>query len=144
MIDTKSYEGLRDLTEIEKQKLKGRICCYCNNPTKFYKDSSVVYGRDFGPIYACLECKAWVGCHPGTYKPLGRVATKKLRSLKSEAHKYFDKIFTYKIMKRTKAYKWLSEQLGIPKKYTHIGMFGEETCKRVVTICKDFLTNYYK
>lgn len=144
MSDTKHYEGLVTLTDVEKQKLKGMICAYCNEPTTFYKDSSIVYSKDYGPIWACLKCRAWIGCHPGTNKPLGRVATKKLRALKIEAHKHFDRIFTYKIMKRSKAYWWLSEQLQIPKRYTHIGMFGEETCKKVISLSKDFVNNHYR
>ena len=37
------------------------------------------------------------------------------------------------------AYKWLSEQLGMPRKDTHIGMFDVDQCKRVVEICKPYL-----
>jgi ribosomal protein L37AE/L43A len=138
-----ALELMRALTDIEKHKLKGMVCPYCNQKTKLFKDSSVVYSKNFGPIWACLPCKAWVGCHPGTNKPLGRIATKALRELKIEAHKYFDRIYTYKIMRRSAAYKWLSGELRIPKKYTHIGMFNEQTCKKVAAICKDFLNHHY-
>ena len=42
-------------------------------------------------------------------------------------------------MNRHQAYKWLSDQLGIPPEYTHIGMFKKETCQKVVKLCKEQL-----
>ena len=42
-------------------------------------------------------------------------------------------------MKRSEAYKWLSEQLGLPTEYTHIGMFNPETCAKVVDVSKKYL-----
>lgn len=50
------------------------ICCdYCGGPTE-YVDSSVIYGRSYGMIYLCRPCRAYVGVHRGTNKPLGRLA----------------------------------------------------------------------
>lgn len=37
------------------------------------------------------------------------------------------------------AYKWLSDQLGLPPEYTHIGMFNPETCAKVVDVSKKYL-----
>ncbi|HNM09272.1 MAG TPA: zinc-finger-containing protein, partial [Chitinophagales bacterium] len=52
-----------------------------------------------------------------------------LRECKILAHKYFDAIWKERrLMKRKAAYLWLSERLGIPPQYTHIGMFGCKTC----------------
>lgn len=133
-----------ELTQEQKLIYKAQICPYCKGKTKLYKDSSVVYGKDYGPVWACLDCKAWCGCHPGTHKPLGRLASKRLRELKIQAHFWFDKIYTYKIKKRGAAYQWLSEQLGIPKRYTHIGMFSEATCYKVVKICRNFINEHYQ
>jgi hypothetical protein len=33
-------------------------------------------------------------------------------------------------------YRWLSEQLGIPYKKTHIGYFSLEECLKVVEVCQ--------
>lgn len=62
-----------------------------------------------------------------------------LRRCKIEAHRYFDEIYKRKLMKRSEAYKWLSEQLGLPTEYTHIGMFNPETCAKVVDVSKKYL-----
>ena len=53
-----------------------------------------------------------------------------------EAHAAFDPIWKDGYMKRKEAYKWLSKQLDIPEQYTHIGMFGAETCKIVARISR--------
>lgn len=132
------------LTGEQKRCLNGSLCAYCKQPSKLYKDSTPIYGKDYGPVWACIPCKAWVGCHPGGVKPLGRLAKKRLRVLKHEVHESFDKIWKFKIMRRTQAYQWLSNQLGIPKQYTHVGMFNEDTCTKAITICKKLLSDTWK
>lgn len=126
------------LTDEQKEILKGRICPYCHIKTE-YINSIDVYGVDYGMIYICPKCRAYVGVHKGTNKAKGRLANEELRKRKIEAHFYFDQIYKRGIMKRKEAYKWLSEQLGLPYKYTHIGMFNAETCKKVVSVSKKYL-----
>lgn len=126
------------LTEEQKEILKGKICPYCHIPTQ-YKNSIDIYGIDYGMIYYCPKCHSYVGVHKGTDQAKGRLANAELRKCKIEAHRYFDKIFIRGIMKRNEAYKWLSEQLGLPSEYTHIGMFNPETCRKVVELSKQYL-----
>lgn len=122
----------------------GKTCPYCNQRTK-YVDSSVVYGKSYGMIYYCAQCQAWVGVHKGTNKALGRLANKKLRKYKCMSHYYFDGLWKKKVKQgckkhdaRRMAYKWLSEQMGIPASETHIGMFDVDQCKQVIEICKRY------
>lgn len=119
------------LTDVQKKIIKGRICPYCKRETE-YVDSSVIYGKSYGMIYLCKPCDAYCGVHKGTNKALGRVANAELRHWKKEAHEHFDKLWKFKYWKRTAAYRELSNYLNIPSKYTHIGMFSVETCKKVV------------
>jgi len=130
-------------------------CPYCEGRAIFHSSSSIIYnGQDYGPVYTCEGyplCDAYVGCHPGTSRPLGRLANKDLRYWKKSAHFNFDKLWRDKIINdiypvyiadtsnRNKAYIWLSKQLGIKLEETHIGMFDVETCKRVVEICKPYI-----
>jgi hypothetical protein len=127
------------LTQQQHLILKGKVCPYCKAKTE-YLDSSCIYGKSYGMAYVCIKCDAYVGVHAGTNKALGRLANKELRYWKKEAHKYFDQLGRYKNspMSRTQSYQWLSGQLNLPKKYTHIGMFGVETCKKVVEVSKNF------
>lgn len=101
-------------------------------------------------IYLCRPCQAWVGVHKGTENALGRLANSELREAKKEAHYYFDKLWKAKMVKgftkgqaRGKAYKWLSKQLNILAKETHIGWFDVDKCKKVVAICKPIVDKLY-
>lgn len=132
---------MRELTDKQKLIIQGKICPYCGSNAEF-TNSSVVYGKSYGMIYLCRSCNAYVGVHKGTDRALGRLANKQLRALKHEAHEYFDKIWQLQIMKRAEAYSWLSSVLGLPKEYTHIGMFSEKTCKQVIYFSKQLLNNY--
>lgn len=126
------------LTEEQREIMKGKICPYCHIPTE-YKNSVDVYGVDYGMIYYCSKCRAYVGVHKGTDRAKGRLANAELRRCKIEAHRYFDEIYKRGLMKRSEAYKWLSEQLGLPTEYTHIGMFNPETCAKVGDVSKKYL-----
>jgi hypothetical protein len=101
-------------------------------------DSAIVYeGRSYGPIWYCKECQAWVGCHRGTNKPLGRLANAELRRMKCLAHASFDKLWRGKsAFTRRAAYEWLAEEMGLPVEQTHIGMFDVEQCNKCIDICK--------
>ena len=117
------------------------ICPYCQRVSE-YVDSAVVYSRSYGMIYLCRSCRAWVGVHKGTDRPLGRLADAELRDAKKAAHAAFDPLWKRKMrtgVAKNKArgagYRWLAEQLDIPYSQCHIGMFDANTCRRVVDIC---------
>lgn len=124
-------------------------CPYCESPTKLI-DSAVIYGgRSFGYALACIRypvCDAYVGCHPGTTRPLGRLANKELREAKSAAHLAFDRLWRRKMIRdrcskrlaRGAGYGWLSGQLGIDPIKCHIGDFDVTTCRRVVELCSKY------
>ena len=67
-------------------------CPYCGSRARLV-DSTAIYGRSYGMTWVCERypsCGAYVGCHPGTTTPLGRLADKKLRAAKKAAHAAFD------------------------------------------------------
>lgn len=45
------------------------------------------------------------------------------------------------MMSRTEAYSWLSKQIGTPIEMTHVGMYDEGQCKRVIRSSKEFLAS---
>jgi hypothetical protein len=129
------------LTEEQTKIMEGKVCPYCKAESE-HVNSSVIYGKDYGMMYLCRRCDAYVGCHkkdPNISK--GRLANKSLRELKMQAHLYFDKIWKLEITTRDKAYEWLSGCLGLPKEYTHIGMMGEAKAKDVIYFSKQFLND---
>jgi len=115
------------------------LCPYCGKAAK------LVGGMDVYPhrpdlaekkLYQCVPCDAYVGCHPGTTNPLGRLANAELRKAKMAAHAAFDPTWKDGKKKRGSAYAWLSDRLRVDKKDCHIGMFDVETCRRVVEVCQ--------
>jgi zinc-finger-containing domain len=130
-----------ELTTQQKEILKGTICSYCVRPTVRVK-ATEIYGsvslanKDF---LLCRHCWAYVGVHKSSGIALGRVANLSLRSKRSAAHKIFDLLHKEGHLSRATAYKWLSAELSIPAKYTHIAMFGERTCDRIIEIVPPYL-----
>lgn len=117
------------------------ICPYCGNW------SEKVTGLDIYPhrpdlaeksFYRCFPCNAYVGCHPNTDKPLGRLSDAPLRKMKSRVHQEFDELWKSGCMTRKEAYKWLADRMGLEKDDCHVGMFDEDQCARAVEICLGF------
>lgn len=119
---------------------KPPICPTCGAKSDFFADSSRFYSRDYGPVWACEPCGAWVGCHRGTKIALGRPANQELRTARKELHAVFDPVWkarqaaTGDEWSRAQAYKWLAEQMGIDRKECHIGMFSVEQCAAAMKI----------
>ena len=120
------------------------ICPYCEIPAALVEhgDELYPYRRDFGMLWAC-RCGAYVGCHPGTILPLGRLADAELREAKKRAHAVFDPIWQREIERngakprsaRAFTYGWLARELGISTDQCHIGWFDNAQCQRVIEIC---------
>ncbi len=123
-------------------KEKNVECPYCKKQAKYCSSKEVYNGRDYGMIYLCADCNAYVGVHKGTSKPLGMLANEELRRMKQKAHAAFDPKWkeNNKISKskaRNNAYEWLALLLDIPKKECHIGMFDIDLCQRTIDICSN-------
>lgn len=123
------------------------LCSYCRQRAVLHQSSAFLYsGRDYGPVWHCAPCSAWVGCHPGGSKPLGRLANAALRRAKSTAHSAFDRLWKAKMKRdgvakgkaRGLGYKWLAEQMDMTPADCHIGHMDEAQCMRVVEICRPY------
>ena len=115
------------------------ICDYCGKPAELVS-SKVIYGRDYGhKIWLCRPCMAYVGCHKGTDKPLGRLANAELRYWKRAAHAVFDPLWMYGRFRghRNAAYGWLAQKMRRPIEETHIGMFDVAECRKAINIIKN-------
>jgi zinc-finger-containing domain len=121
------------------------LCDYCRRPAEITRagEANYPYQQDYGPVWICILCYAWVGCHRSTLNPLGRLANAELRRWKVRAHDAFDPLWRSVMMRegqskhiaRNAAYTWLAHQMGISREETHIGFFDEQQCKIVVAIC---------
>ena len=121
---------------------KTTICRYCGSPVVFTSNAEI-YGKEYGngKCYLCRNCRAFVGVHTGTETPLGTLANEELRRYRKAAHFWFDKIWKKptRITTRYKAYEWLSDELGLPRAKTHIGMFEKDQCEQAIKIAQRIL-----
>lgn len=118
-------------------------CDYCGEDAQLVKGNVIYSGKRLRHLWKkqywyCEPCSAWVGCHRGTSRPLGRLANNALRRAKINAHEAFDRIWKGGVFSRAEAYRWLAEQLHILPEECHIARFDLERCRRVVVICRGF------
>lgn len=120
------------------------LCPYCGKEATYHETSVHIYsGIDFGPVYDCRPCDAYVGINKQTGLSHGTLANRELRQWRRRAHKAFDPLWkipgktrAWQYGKRTALYKKLAQQLGLSYAQTHIGMFDIETCKKVEELCR--------
>lgn len=120
-------------------------CPYCGQPTKLVDSATIYNGQDYGPIYHCRPCDAYVGCHKGTTRPLGTPANWATRQARKRAHAAFDPIWRERIGPygfRYGAYGWLRRKLGLKRDDCHIAMFDEGQCVRVVELSEAYKRQY--
>lgn len=123
------------------------MCDYCGQKAKLLRSGEAGYPyehRDFGPMWTCTPCGAWVGVHSNSKRhvPLGRLADAELREWKSRVHAAFDPLWKAKMRRdgcnqfeaRNAGYKWLAGELGIDVKLCHVGHFDIERCKAALEI----------
>ena len=78
------------------------VCPYCNEDavlttgTVLYPHRPDLATKHF---WMCWKDKAWVGCHPHSDAPLGRLANADLRRAKMAAHAAFDPLWRSTIKK---------------------------------------------
>ena len=114
-------------------------CCNnCGGPVRVVNNAEI-YGKPYGEwpwAYRCDDrvCDSYVGLHPFTALPLGTLAGKALRDLRSEAKDLFNPIWQEEYMTRAEAYRWLAEKLGIPQEQCHFGHFDADRCKVVMAL----------
>jgi hypothetical protein len=108
-------------------------CNYCHKDAQWVSNEKI-YGRRYGQSYMiwhCEPCKAYVGCHRNTKRPLGTLAKIELRELRKKAHSVFDPLYRdFRSATRTKEYKHMSEYFG---KEMHIGESDEQQCLEIIS-----------
>ena len=130
--------------EVDLSQLGETVYCpYCKKKTKLV-DSSEIYSKSYGLIYLCKDCKAHVGVHKGTTRPLGTPAKSGLRTLRKQVHTYLDELWLHspkskKAQETKKVYSWLSNKLKIPLEKTHVGMFNEAQCIEAIELLREEL-----
>lgn len=129
----------------KKRKEKpGPACPYCSGGTV------LLTGRDIHQrLWICVPCDAYVGCHPGTTKPLGTPANAELRRARMLLHNQrldpiwkraetcgeytpedYKAVGKIRSVARSRTYAFLGWKLGLDRSECHTALFDLETCRR--------------
>jgi len=142
-------KGKRRACRVDKVHFHQPICLECGKKA-ILVSGAIAYPRQperARDLFFRCECGAIVSCHPGTAIPTGRPANAETRFARRHAHEHFDKLWQARggkgskaaLRARENAYRWLAEQLGVPRERAHIGLMDRHTCERVVALCKEAL-----
>ena len=111
-------------------------CPYCGSTVEFRSADGIYKNNSKGAmLYVCRrypECDAYVSVHEGTRVPMGLMADGRLRKLRIEAHRAFDKLHTSGLMTRREAYDWLAYMTQAPGGRAHIAHMGEYYCDVII------------
>ena len=125
------------------EKLQPPVRCdNCRSKNIEFKHKADLYGTTSGDwpyVWVCNDCKAMVGVHEATNQPLGLMASKETRYLRTVAHRAFDPIHEEGHYTRKQAYDWLARQLGISKWECHISWLTPEQLHKAIEVSKEYL-----
>lgn len=127
---------------------KQKICCpYCNAPA-LLRPAHMIHGAKTNKrksyLYICSrwpECDSYVSAHQKSLQPMGTLANKTLRRKRILAHKALEQYRIEKHMEKWAVYLWLQGKLGLTEAQAHIGMFSEQMCEQVITLCSQSLSS---
>lgn len=118
-------------------------CPYCGAPA-VCRPASIVYGNKVKTkgsyLYLCSRwptCDSYVAAHKRDRRPMGTLANGDLRHKRILAHRALEDVRQYRRMDKWAVYLWLQGKLGLNEHQTHIGMFSEQMCDRVITVCHE-------
>lgn len=123
----------------------GPQCIECGNFATL-SNSSAMFADQRGrsrPLYVCT-CGAYVGCHKGTTRPLGRPAGPEVRAARIQVHRKMDPLWQgayadqrndYKrkglcLLARRRIYEFLAERMGLSEDECHTGAFDMPQCRQ--------------
>jgi hypothetical protein len=114
-------------------------CVECDRkvrPIKIHGSTAYPHRPDLSHLkfYQCTDCMNFVGTHKGTWRPLGVIANKELKSLRIEIHGIIDQLWRDGSRTRNSIYKAISTFLG--EEY-HTGKIASvDVGKEVIEFCK--------
>lgn len=137
------YVSRRALRRVTGYMPPPEACRYCGDTVSIVSHT-ILYGREYGDwpyAYLCdnPRCDAYVGLHPDTDLPLGILADKRTREARKVNKAIFIELQQSRDWRRSEAYAWLAQRLGIPVKECHWGWFDADRAELAGAICAEHL-----
>ncbi len=118
-------------------------CPYCGAPA-VYRPAGAVYKNNTkqkgSHLYVCSHwpaCDSYVAAHRHNGEPMGTLANKTLRRKRILAHKALNQLRVATHMSKWAVYIWMQMRLQLSPQEAHIGMFTEEMCDRLISLCEE-------
>lgn len=118
-------------------------CPYCGAPA-ICRPASMVHGKNTWQkgthLYVCTrwpDCDSYVTAHKNTLLPMGSLANKNLRYKRILAHEALEELRQMRHMDTWAVYIWLQMKLELSPDKAHIGMFSEEMCDHLISVCRE-------
>ncbi|WP_455289612.1 zinc-finger-containing protein [Cupriavidus necator] len=125
-------------------------CDYCGMRARLVNpgDDGYPYAEDFGALWICSTCQAWIGVH-GRSKhqtPLGRLANAALRDAKNRLHAALQPLVEAKMRRdginvfeaRGKALKWLITSMNLASAKVSVHALSLEQCEQAIHYIEAF------
>lgn len=125
-------------------------CPYCGAPA-VCRPASTVYKDNLHSkgsyLYLCSRwpaCDSYVSAHKRDRSPMGTLANGNLRHKRILTHRALSQVQKELHMDKWATYLWLEGKIGLEPGQTHIGMFSEQMCDKVIALCHQALHPHYK
>lgn len=116
-------------------------CLHCNNKGRKTTGKEIYPSRpdlQSKIFWICRSCSSsYVGCHPGTDRPLGKMCNAKTRKARSAAHRALDPLWKSRKIGRSDVYRRLAACMGLRTTDCHIGHFTIAQCEQVIKIAAE-------
>lgn len=115
-------------------------CTYCGGDTELIRLNKLYKKLPRGAnhkVWHCKTCGAYARWSPDGID--GDFADRPLRQMRIQLHFEFDKLWKSGSMTRDEAYSWLSKELGLPSRLSHIRYLKEDQCNNIMeALCRHF------
>jgi hypothetical protein len=110
------------------------ICPYCGQAAELVSSATIYGGRDFGMMWDCRPCDAYVGTHKNSadHAPLGTLANAELRAARMRAHRAFDPLWKGGTLTRKEAYAEMRRILNVTRAGAHVARLDLAQCEALV------------
>lgn len=122
--------------------LEIKKCDFCDSPVNL-RENKEVYGKNFGQwpwIYLCSNdnCKAFISCIKGTYKPVGTLANHELRELRKQISLWLRQLVEEGPFTEIGAKDWCAAWIGVKLDEFKIAKLSVKQCQTIIYRCVMF------
>lgn len=114
-------------------------CHLCGGKVELV-ENKVMYGfnRGWPWIWLCQTpgCRAYVGCHANTHRPLGTLADRRTREARQAAYAALQGYCNRAGMPYADAKGWVASKLRVSEACSGIGWLTIAQCQRLVELCQ--------